>query len=71
MQDSPGPPLKKKRRSLMTGFILVIGGLAFGAICFGVGYLLGKKKKVIAQVTSVVGKASSLVDSVTAEVKKI
>lgn len=34
----------------MTDFYLVAGGLVLGAICLGVGYLLGKKKKVVSQV---------------------
>jgi hypothetical protein len=34
----------------MTEAILIVSGLVLGAICLGVGYLLGKKKKVEDQV---------------------
>jgi len=33
----------------MTEAILIVCGLIFGALCLGAGYVIGKKKKVIAQ----------------------
>ena len=48
----------------MTSFILIVCGLAFGTICLGVGYLIGKKKKVIARATAVIDKAKEVIDTV-------
>ncbi len=46
------------------GYVIVGGcGLVFGALMLGSGYLLGKKKKVLAQV-------SGVKDDLTAEIDK-
>ena len=61
---------KNERRKSMTIFILILCALVFGAICLGVGYLFGKKKKVIAQISAQVNKASSIASTVVEDVKK-
>jgi len=52
----------------MTEIILVICGLAFGAICLAVGYGLGKKKKIAEVVTDYANAASNKVKDVAGKV---
>jgi preprotein translocase subunit SecG len=52
----------------MTEFITIVCGLVFCAVCLGIGYLLGKKQKVQAQVEAVIGHAK---EAVKTEVNKI
>ena len=54
----------------MTSFILIVCGLAFGVICLGIGYLFGKKNKVIAQATSMVNEVTSKAEAVIDKTKE-
>jgi hypothetical protein len=53
---------------MWTDIILVVLGLILGAICLGIGYLLGKKDKVKAQITGAINTAK---DAVKTEVNKL
>ncbi len=53
----------------MTIVILIVAGLIFGALCLGVGYLLGKKNKVIAQAKDLTGKAIDIATEKLGSVK--
>lgn len=59
----------------MTEFILIVCGLVLGAICLGVGYLLGKKNKVIAQGQAAISDlkdiAKNAVDQAASKAKEV
>jgi len=52
----------------MTEFLLILGGLVLAAICLGVGYLLGKKKKVVAQIQGAIGKVAEDAKDITGKI---
>lgn len=44
--------------------IAIVAGVIFGALCFGAGYLVAHKAKVIATIEDLAGKATDVVGSI-------